>query len=67
MQKGGVFIFAGIWDRWEGEGETLDSCSIIVMPSNEVMKPIHERMPAIIAPVGILAQSDHSFWNIPII
>jgi len=50
MQKGGVFAFAGIWDRWEGEGETLDSCSIIVMPSNEVMKPIHERMPAIIAP-----------------
>jgi putative SOS response-associated peptidase YedK len=50
MRKGGVFAFAGIWDRWEGEGETLDSCSIIVMPSNEVMRPIHERMPAIVAP-----------------
>jgi len=50
MRKGSVFAFAGIWDQWEGEGETLDSCSIIVMPSNEVMKPIHERMPAIIAP-----------------
>ena len=50
MRKGGVFAFAGIWDRWEGNGETLDSCSIIVMPSSEVMKPLHERMPAIIAP-----------------
>jgi len=50
MRKGGVFAFAGIWDRWEAEGETLDSCSIIVMPANETMKPIHERMPAIIAP-----------------
>ena len=50
MQKGGVFAFAGIWDRWEAEGKTLDSFSIIVMPANEVMKPIHERMPAIIAP-----------------
>ena len=50
MRKGGVFAFAGIWDRWEGEGETLDSCSIIVMPSNEVMRPIHVRMPAIVAP-----------------
>jgi putative SOS response-associated peptidase YedK len=39
-----------LWDHWEGEGQTLDSCTIIVMPSNEVMKPIHERMPAIIAP-----------------
>ena len=50
IRKGGVFAFAGIWDRWEGDGKTLDSCSIIVMPANEVIKPIHERMPAIIAP-----------------
>jgi len=50
MQKGSVFAFAGIWDQWEAEGKTLDSCSIIVMPANEVMKPLHERMPAIIAP-----------------
>lgn len=51
-RDGGVFAFAGIWDRWEGEGETLDSCSIIVMPANDVMKAIHERMPAIIAPAS---------------
>ena len=50
MRSGGVFAFAGIWDRWQGGGETLDSCSIIVMPANEVMQPLHERMPAIIAP-----------------
>ena len=50
MRKGSVFAFAGIWDRWEGEKETLDSCSIIVMPSYEVMRSIHERMPAIVAP-----------------
>ena len=50
MRDGDVFAFAGLWDRWEGEGETLDSCTIIVMPANEVMKSLHERMPAIIAP-----------------
>jgi putative SOS response-associated peptidase YedK len=50
MRDGDVFAFAGLWDRWEGEGESLESCSIIVMPSNEVMKPLHERMPVIIAP-----------------
>jgi putative SOS response-associated peptidase YedK len=50
MRTGGVFAFAGIWDRWEGDGEVLDSCSIIVMPASDVMKPIHQRMPAIIAP-----------------
>jgi putative SOS response-associated peptidase YedK len=50
MRDGDVFAFAGLWDHWEGEGKSLDSCSIIVMPANEVMKPLHERMPAIIAP-----------------
>jgi putative SOS response-associated peptidase YedK len=50
MKDGSVFAFAGLWDHWEGEEQTLDSCTIIVMPANEVMKPVHERMPAIIAP-----------------
>ena len=50
MKDGGVFAFAGLWDRWESESQTVDSCTIIVMPSNEIMRPIHERMPAIIAP-----------------
>jgi putative SOS response-associated peptidase YedK len=50
MKDGDVFALAGLWDRWEGGGEYLDSCSIIVMPANAFMKPLHERMPAIIAP-----------------
>jgi len=50
MRDGEVFAFAGLWDHWEGGGQTLDSCSIIVMPANEIMKPLHDRMPAIIAP-----------------
>ena len=50
MKNSEVFAFAGLWDHWEGEGKALDSCTIIVMPSNAIMKPIHERMPAIIAP-----------------
>jgi putative SOS response-associated peptidase YedK len=50
MRDGSTFAFAGLWDRWKGEEETLDSCVIITTKSNEIMKPIHERMPAIIAP-----------------
>ena len=50
MRDRSIFAFAGLWDRWEGEDESIESCTIIVMPSNEVMRPIHERMPAIIAP-----------------
>ena len=50
MRDSKIFAFAGLWDHWEGEDESIYSCTIIVMPSNEVMKPVHERMPAIIAP-----------------
>lgn len=49
MRDSSVFAFAGLWDHWEGQDESIESCSIIVMPANEVMKPIHERMPAIIS------------------
>ena len=56
MQDGKVFAFAGLWDHWEGEGDSIESCTIIVMPANEVMQPIHERMPAIIA------QQDYDVW-----
>lgn len=49
-RDGRVFAFAGLWDRWEGEDGRMDSCVIIVMPANEVMRPLHARMPAIIAP-----------------
>jgi putative SOS response-associated peptidase YedK len=50
MRDGGVFAFAGMWDHWEGEGESMESCSIIVMPANEIMRPLHDRMPVIIGP-----------------
>lgn len=56
LKDGKIFALAGLWDHWEGEDGNVESCTIIVMPSNEVMKPIHERMPAIIAP------AEYDWW-----
>lgn len=42
------FAFAGLWERWERGGESLETCSIIVTRANELMRPIHERMPVIL-------------------
>ena len=48
LRDAGVFAFAGLWARWQGDGTSLESCSIIVMPSSAVMQPVHARMPVIL-------------------
>jgi len=42
---GELLNFAGLWDRWEGGSETIESCAIIVGPANEAFGKIHDRMP----------------------
>jgi putative SOS response-associated peptidase YedK len=48
---GELFAFAGIWARLEREGrEPLVSCALITCPPNETVRPIHDRMPVVLAP-----------------
>jgi putative SOS response-associated peptidase YedK len=44
------FGLAGLWERWEKGGEPIESCTILTTDANDLMKPIHERMPVIIPP-----------------
>jgi putative SOS response-associated peptidase YedK len=40
---------AALWDSWRApDGKLLDSGSIITTGANEVVTPIHDRMPAIL-------------------
>ena len=49
--KSCLFSLAGIWEHWDSkEGKVIESCSIIVTDANEILKPIHDRMPAILDP-----------------
>ncbi len=50
------FSFAGLWETWEGDGEVIHSCSIIVGQANETVQPVHERMPV------MLARKDWGDW-----
>ena len=50
LKDGEPFAFAGLWERWEGEGRVIESCSIIVTEANERLREIHDRMPVILAP-----------------
>ena len=51
MRDDRPFGFAGLWERWEGEGgETINSCTILTTEANEVLRPVHDRMPVILHP-----------------
>ncbi|OCA84327.1 hypothetical protein A8F94_16595 [Bacillus sp. FJAT-27225] len=44
------FAFAGLFDRWDKDGKTIFSCTIITTAANEKTGAIHDRMPAILEP-----------------
>jgi putative SOS response-associated peptidase YedK len=48
---GELLAFAGLWDRWQGKEEVIESCSIIVGPANSAFGKIHDRMPFVLPPV----------------
>lgn len=51
LDRGDPFSMAGIWERWNSsDGEIVHSFSIITTEPNELMAPIHNRMPVILMP-----------------
>jgi len=45
------FAFAGLWETWESpDGSFLDSATILTTDANDLMRPVHDRMPVILAP-----------------
>jgi putative SOS response-associated peptidase YedK len=60
LQDGQPFAFAGLWESWKDpNGEVVDSCTILTTEANQLMQPIHDRMPV------ILASQDYDLWLDP--
>ncbi len=60
MRDDAPFAFAGLWEVWEGkDGTVLETCTVITTEPNELMQPIHNRMPV------ILDQADYARWLDP--
>ncbi|MGB8214267.1 MAG: SOS response-associated peptidase [Anaerolineales bacterium] len=49
LRSGKAFAFAGLWERWQSpDGSEVRSVTIITTTPNELMAPIHNRMPVIL-------------------
>lgn len=49
LAGGEPFAFAGLWDVWRSrEAERIGTCTILTTTANEVIAPIHDRMPVIL-------------------
>lgn len=60
LSSGDLFAFAGLWESWRSpEGETLHSYTIITTEANDLLAPVHNRMPV------ILREADEDTWLDP--
>jgi putative SOS response-associated peptidase YedK len=60
MQDGSPFAFAGLWERWRGPEETtVESCTLLTIRPNDLIHPLHNRMPVILQP------GDYGLWLDP--
>jgi putative SOS response-associated peptidase YedK len=58
MKDDSLFAFAGLWDTWKDKetGKALETYTVITTDPNELMEPIHNRMPV------ILHRGDYERW-----
>ncbi len=59
LPGGAPFAMAGLWDRWLGpDGSVLDSSALLTTEANDLVRPVHDRMPVILAPEHYAAWLD---------
>lgn len=55
-----TLALAGLWEHWEGtEGATIDSCTVLTTQPNDLIRPLHSRMPVVLGP------QDYDLWLDP--
>jgi putative SOS response-associated peptidase YedK len=53
------FGIAGLWERWDRGDTPIESCTLLTTTANDLMMPIHDRMPVILPP------TDYALWLDP--
>ena len=57
LKSGEPYGFAGLWERWkQPDGDKLETFTVITTDPNEIVQPLHNRMPVILEP------KDYARW-----
>ena len=57
LQNAQLFAFAGLWEQWKSPDEDIiNSCTILTTEANDLLRPIHDRMPV------ILESKNYELW-----
>ena len=49
IRSGEPFAFAGLWSVWKDpDGNRVPSCAIITTTANDLLRPVHDRMPVVL-------------------
>ena len=57
LKSGEPFALGGVWESWRApNGDILRTCCLITTGPNEIMLPVHDRMPVIVSP------NDYEAW-----
>jgi putative SOS response-associated peptidase YedK len=54
-----LFAFAGLWEQWSKGDKPIETCTILTTSANELVMPLHDRMPVILSP------NDYAAWLNP--
>src|SRR5512134_1391515 len=51
LRERNLMAIAALWDRWERIGsEPIESCTLLTTEANDLVAPLHDRMPVILSP-----------------
>ncbi len=56
---GGLLAMGALFERWQRGAEALESCAILTVPAAGAVRPLHDRMPLLLAP------ADYERWLDP--
>lgn len=59
------FAIAGIWEQWEDpDKKVIETCALLTTQANELMQPVHDRMPVILDPANYDLWLDRSMQEV---